>query len=65
VITPTSDTPIKFDGLNGDAVLRESGTAEAGYNAIPIQADPHLANGAAVTTNANGSLVFDGGAGHY
>ena len=65
VITPTSDTPIKFDGLNGDAVLRESGTAEAGYNAIPIQADPNLVNGAAITTNANGALMFDGGAGHY
>jgi len=65
MITPASDTPIKFDGLIGDAVLRESGTAEAGYNAIPIQADPKLANGAAVTTNANGALIFDGGAGHY
>ena len=35
-ITPTSDTPIKFDGLIGDAVVRTSGTAQAGYNAIPI-----------------------------
>jgi hypothetical protein len=65
VITPTSDTPIKFDGLIGDAVMRPSGTAQAGYNAIPIQADPNLANGAAVATNANGALLFDGGAGHY
>ena len=39
--------------------------AEAGYNAIPIQADPALANGAAVTTNGNGALMFDGAAGHY
>jgi hypothetical protein len=75
VITPTSDTPIKFDGLIGDAVLRPgapasnplagSPTAQAGYNAIPIQADPNLANGAAITTNGNGALMFDGGAGHY
>jgi hypothetical protein len=75
VITPTSDTPIKFDGLIGDAVLRPgapagnplagSPTAEASYDAIPIQADPHLANGAAVTTNGNGALLFDGAAGHY
>jgi hypothetical protein len=65
VITPTSDTPIKFDGLIGDAVLREGGTAEAGYNAIPIQADPSLKSGAAVTTNANGALMFDGAPGHY
>ena len=65
VITPTSDTPIKFDGLIGDAVVRTSGTAEAGYNAIPIQADPALASGAPVSTNGNGALMFDGAAGHY
>jgi hypothetical protein len=71
VITPTSDTPIKFDGLIGDAVLRPgsgsagSPTAEAGYDAIPIQADPALASGAAITTNSNGGLIFDGAAGHY
>src|SRR5262249_29432736 len=75
VIAPTSDTPIKFYGLIGDAHLRPgaavasqgapnpfagSPTALASYNAIPIQADPALANGAAVTTNANGALMFDG-----
>jgi hypothetical protein len=65
VITPTTDTPVKFDGLIGDAVIRSSATAQAGYNAIPIQADPHLANLAAVTTNGNGALLFDGAAGHY
>ena len=75
VITPTTDTPIKFDGLIGDAHLRPgapagsifagSPTALADYDAIPIQADPALANGAAVTTNGNGALMFDGGAGHY
>src|SRR4029077_6859520 len=42
-----------------------SPTALAGYNAIPIQADPKLANGAAVQTNANGALLFDGAAGPY
>ena len=36
LIDPASDTPIKFDGLIGDAVVRTSGTAQAGYNAIPI-----------------------------
>jgi hypothetical protein len=35
------------------------------YTAIPIQADPALANAAAITTNANGALFFDGAAGHY
>jgi len=77
VISPTNDRPIKFDGLVGDAQLRPgspasganpfagSPSAYAGYDAIPIQADPALANNAAIITNANGGLIFDGGAGHY
>jgi hypothetical protein len=65
VIQPSNDAPIKFDGLVGDAVYRPSATAQAGYNAIPIQADPNLANGAPVTTNANGALMFDGMPGDY
>jgi hypothetical protein len=65
VITPASDSPIKFDGLIGDAVVRASPTAQASYNAIPIQADPRLANAAPITTNGNGALLFDGAAGHY
>jgi hypothetical protein len=71
VISPSNDQPIKFDGLFGKAVLRlgsqlrGSPTAQATYDAIPIQADPALANGATITTNANGALLFDGGAGHY
>jgi hypothetical protein len=71
VVSPTNDQPIKFDGLIGDAVVRpgpgaEVGSgAEAGYDAIPIQADPNLASGAAIKTNADGGLNFDGGAGHY
>ena len=65
VIRPSDDQPIKFDGLIGDAVLRESGTAMAAYNAIPIQADPALVTTAVVTTNGNGALLFDGLAGHY
>jgi hypothetical protein len=65
VITPASDTPIKFDGLIGEAVVRTDAFAIAGYNAIPIQADPSLAPFAPVSTNGNGALMFDGGAGHY
>jgi hypothetical protein len=64
VISPTDDRPIKFDGLIGDAVIRTSGTAQASYNAIPIQADPALANGAVVATSSNGGLIFDGAPGH-
>jgi hypothetical protein len=71
VISPATDGPIKFDGLIGTALLRlgsqtsGSPTSLASYSAIPIQADPTLASGAAITTNANGALLFDGGAGHY
>src|SRR5215813_13830662 len=61
----TSDQPIKFDGLIGDGVLRESGAALASYVGIPIQADPALANGALITLGGNGALFFDGAAGHY
>jgi len=80
-VIDTSDRPIKFDGLVGDAHLRPgspvpavagavnpfagSPSALADYDAIPIQADPHLGNGAVITTNANGALFFDGAAGHY
>jgi len=78
VISPANGLPIKFDGLIGDAHLRPgspaaaapnpfagSPTALADYDAIPIQADPALPNGAAITTNANHALIFDGAAGHY
>ena len=65
VINPANDRPIKFDGLIGDAVVRPNATAQASYNAIPIQADPALANAAQVTTNGNGALLFDGAPGHY
>jgi hypothetical protein len=77
VINPANDQPVKFDGLVGDAHLRPgapaggvgSPTALAGYDAIPIQADPGLATfpatGSAITTNANGALFFDGAPGHY
>jgi hypothetical protein len=74
VINPANDTPIKFDGLVGDAHLRPgspaassigSPSALADYNAIPIQADPGLANLAPITTNSNGGLIFDGAPGHY
>jgi hypothetical protein len=35
----TSDQPIKYDALIGDAVLREVDDAPAAYNGIPIQAN--------------------------
>jgi hypothetical protein len=71
VIDSSTLQPIKFDGLIGSADLRDVGPGDffgvalASYPAIPIQADPALANGAAITTSSAGGLVFDGGAGHY
>jgi hypothetical protein len=59
VIRPSDDQPIKFDGLIGDAVIRESATAVSAYNAIPIQANPDDA------LNSVLSLTFDGASGNY
>ena len=59
------DRPIKFDGLIGDAVLRESSTAVTAYTAIPIQAHPELVTGGLIALGGAGNLVFDGGPGHY
>jgi hypothetical protein len=76
-VIDTNNRPVKFDGLFGDAVIRTTGAAVASYAAIPIQADPALANyngsnygAAAIATSAGPfparyTLPFDGGAGHY
>ena len=58
-----SGQPIKFDGLLGDAVLRQDGLTSAvtAYNAIPIQAGAALATGACVNkTCSNTKLNFNG-----
>ncbi len=58
-----SGQAIKFDGLLGDAVLRQDGliSAVAAYNAIPIQAGAALATGACVNrTCGNSVLNFNG-----
>jgi hypothetical protein len=72
-----TDRPVKFDGLFGDAVIRNTPTAVGSYAAIPIQADPALANyngsnfnAAAITTGVDPitgiyTLPFDGNTGHY
>jgi hypothetical protein len=54
-----SDSPIKFDGLIGDAVLRESDTAVSAYNAIPIQGSFLLPTGGPLASPTQG-LIFDG-----
>ncbi len=70
VISPATDRPIKYDGLTGSAVLRDSRGASESYEAIAIQAEPNLAIRADITTDIDPrtgtpALVFDGGAGHY
>jgi hypothetical protein len=62
--------PIKYDGLVGDAVLRDSSAATGSYQAIQIRAEPNLATRAGITPGVDPrtgapTLVFDGGAGHY
>jgi hypothetical protein len=52
--------PIKFDGLVGDAVLRESSTAVTAYNAIPIQAATSIPSRALIPLGSGGALKFDG-----
>jgi hypothetical protein len=63
------DRPIKYDGLVGTAVLRESPTAVMAYKGITIQADPAAAIQSVIaTTTVNGvpgSLPFTGAPGAY
>ena len=57
--------PVKFDGLVGDAVIREGANSASAYNAIPIQAVSTVATGALISLGRDGSLVFDGLDAHY
>jgi hypothetical protein len=57
--------PIKFDGLVGDAVIREGPNSASAYNAIPIQAVSAVATGALISLGPNDGLVFDGLDAHY
>src|SRR6266404_8961093 len=80
-VVNTADLPIKFDGLIGNAVIRNpnlvagpstgSSTGLSAYSALQIQADPALASGALIGTTplnsltGQGQLFFDGAPGHY
>src|SRR3984893_1132611 len=80
-VVNTADQPIKFDGLIGNAVIRNpnlvagpdagSSTGVSAYAALQIQADPALASGALITTapvnslTGQGQLFFDGLPGDY
>ena len=61
-VTDESGNAIKYDGLIGDAVIRENVTSVFAYNAIPIQASGRLATGAPTDIFHNGHLNFNGGA---
>jgi len=65
-----TDSPIKFDGLIGDSVQRNTPQDLQSYSALAIQGDPADPNGFPVTLvvdPATGilSLAFDGGPHHY
>ncbi len=64
-VVNTSDQAIKFDGLIGNAEIRNSPTSVASYAGITIQADPALALNARIAEGPNGGLIFDGAPGHY
>jgi hypothetical protein len=65
VVDGGTGAAIKFDGLIGDAVIKEptpgcNGPCVAkAYNAIPIQASENLSTGDATDVNGNGALDFD------
>jgi len=59
-VADEANRAIKFDGLIGDAVLREASGAATAYNAIPIQAAAALATNAPTDVNHNGALDFNG-----
>src|SRR5438445_584156 len=80
-VVNSADQPIKFDGLIGNAVIRNPplvagpdtglSTGLSAYSALQIQADPALASGASIGTTplnsltGQGQLFFDGAPGHY
>jgi hypothetical protein len=69
-VTDDARRPIKYDGLIGDAVLRDGSAAVLSYEAVQIRAEPNLATRAGITPGVDPrtgapTLSFDGGAGHY
>ena len=66
------DRPIRFDGLIGDAVMRNTPQDLQAFEAVTIQANPNtpeetaLTGGTAGPDNTGvGTLVLNGGAGNY
>ncbi|HKM70089.1 MAG TPA: hypothetical protein VJX94_08535 [Stellaceae bacterium] len=63
----------RFDGLIGNAVLRNAQGIEEAYSALAIQADPNTPEGNILSypgapfsvTDVKAQIVFDGGPGHY
>jgi hypothetical protein len=68
-----SDAPVRFDGLIGDAIMRNTPQDLQAFRAITIQADPntdeerHLRGSgtAGPTQTGIGTLVLDGNPGNY
>jgi len=68
-----NDAPIRFDGLIGDAIMRNTPQDLQAFRAVTIQADPNTAEEAPLTGDGSGGpnstgvgrLVLNGGAGNY
>ena len=59
-VVDAAGRPIKYDGLIGNAVVRESTTPAAAYNAVGIQGGLLLPNRALTDRNGNGRLDLNG-----
>jgi hypothetical protein len=73
VVFDNSDAPVRFDGLIGDAVMRNTPQDLQAFRAITIQADPGTSEETALTGGGTsgpsstgiGTLVLDGTFGNY
>jgi hypothetical protein len=64
-VTDPAGHPIKFDGLTGDGVIRETGTNVSEYSAIPVQGADGFRTGELIPTvkgevGNNAGLALDG-----
>jgi hypothetical protein len=57
-VVDKDNQPIKFDGLIGNAIIRDANELSSAYNAIPIKAAPDL--NTLDVTSRDGKLHFDG-----
>jgi hypothetical protein len=64
-VVDTTDRPINFNALIGDAIIRDANGSVSAYNGSPIQAVGATVNPPALIAGGEGSLPFTGAAGAY